>query len=175
MITLSKHPPGMPGVPVLIAMLYCWTQALVTGALLFDTFVLYPNVFGDVPRSLSAAMEFLDHASPASFLPGMGALSLVTALGALWVWRQHRWAFVCFLASFLLVVAFDFAASVLYFWPRNTIMFTEGLQVHAPETLITAAREFRAMHWVRVGASIIASFSAMAGLVVAAQHSARNG
>ncbi len=173
-MTLYKHSPRSLSLPVLIAMLYCWTQTLVTGALLFDTFVLYPNVFGDVPGSLSTAMEFLSHASPASFLPGIGALSIVAALGALWVWRGCRPAFVCFLVSFLLVLAFDFVASVLYFWPRNTIMFTEGLKVHSPETLIAASREFRAGHWLRVGASIVASFSAMVGLVAAVRHSIQN-
>lgn len=157
-------------IPMVIAMLYCWIQTVTTGALLFDTFVLYPNIFSDVPRSLSTSMVFLSHASPGSFFPPLGASSLVIGLAALWLWRRQGQVLFCYLTCFLLVVAFDFIASALYFWPRNAIMFTEGMKVHDAQTLIQAAGEFRSLHWVRVAASIAASFCAMAGLITAVQH-----
>lgn len=155
-------------------MLYCWIQTVLTGALLFDTFVLYPNIFSEVPQSLSASMAFLSHASPGSFFPPLGASSLVIGLAALWLWRSKRQVFFYFLTCFLLVVAFDFIASALYFWPRNAIMFTEGMKVHDAQTLTTAAKEFRSMHWLRVAASITASFCAMTGLIAAAQSTIKN-
>lgn len=161
-------------IPVVTGMIYCWIQTVITGALLFDTFVLYPNIFSDVPKSLSTSMAFLSHASPGSFFPPLGASSLVIGLAALWFWRGQRQVFYYFLTCFLLVVAFDFIASALYFWPRNAIMFTEGMKVHDAQTLITAAGEFRSLHWVRVAGSIAASFCAMTGLVAAVQHVIRN-
>lgn len=170
----DKHYSPMLSIPVIIGMLYTWAQTLVAGALLFDTFVLYPNVFADVPNSLSASMEFLSHASPGSFLPGLGASTLVTGLVTLWVWRRHQRVFLYFLVGFLLLATLDFLASALYFWPRNTIMFTEGLKVHSAEKLLEVSREFRSAHWVRLAASLMASFSALLGLVAAVQQSGRN-
>ncbi|MHA4741238.1 hypothetical protein [Dyadobacter sp. MSC1_007] len=161
----------MLSIPVIIGILYAWAQTVVTGALLFDTFVLYPNVFADVPKSLSTSMEFLSRASPGSFLPGLGGFTLVTGLVTLWIWRRHRRVFLYFVAGFLLLVALDFAASVLYFWPRNTIMFTEGLKVHSAEKLLETSRQFRSGHWVRLAGSLMASVCAMLGLVAAVRQS----
>lgn len=72
------------------------------------------------------------------------------------------------------MATFDFVASALYFWPRNTLMFTEGLKVHSAEKLLEVSRQFRSAHWIRVVASVTASFCAMLGLVTAARQSAQN-
>lgn len=169
----TKHQPARLHLPVAASMLYAWAQTVVTGALLFDTFVLYPNIFADVPQSLSTSMQFLSQSSPGSFLPGLGAFTLATGLITLWVWRQERSVLKYFLAGILLAAAFDLAASALYFWPRNVIMFTEGQKVHSAEKLIEASRQFQSAHWVRVAASLIASCCAMLGLVAAVRHSGR--
>ena len=36
------------------------------------------------------------------------------------------------------------------FWPRNTIMFVEGLAVHSAAFLRQTAQEFETLHWLRV-------------------------
>ncbi len=170
----EKHRAAALHLPLVAGTLYAWAQTVLTGALLFDTFVLYPNIFADVPQSLSTSMQFLSRASPGSFLPGLGAFTLATGLVALWAWRRERRVLVCFLAGFMLVIAFDFVASALYFWPRNTIMFTEGLRVHSAAKLLEASRQFQFAHWIRVAACLIASCCAMLGLVAAVRQSARN-
>src|SRR3712207_6959188 len=37
--------------------------------------------------------------------------------------------------------------SILYFWPRNEIMFVEGLEDHSAEYLKQVAHEFETWHW----------------------------
>ena len=42
------------------------------------------------------------------------------------------------------------ASSMIFFWPRNTIMFVEGASVHSVEVLRQTAREFQMWHWSRL-------------------------
>src|SRR5215216_6681420 len=43
---------------------YLWVMIILLGSILFDTLVLYPNIFHDVPRSLETAMEFMVVSGP---------------------------------------------------------------------------------------------------------------
>jgi hypothetical protein len=63
-----------------------------------------------------------------------------------WRAKSARWWIV---ASLAMIVA-EGVASMLLFWPRNTIMFIEGTAVHSAEFLIQTAREFETLHWLRV-------------------------
>jgi hypothetical protein len=71
----------------------------------------------------------------------------------------------------LLMVVCEGAASVLYFWPRNEIMFVEGPEAHSAEYLRRVAREFEAWHWrSRVGFNALAAASAFAGFLGLYRH-----
>jgi hypothetical protein len=37
-----------------------------------------------------------------------------------------------------------------FFWPRNTIMFIEGTEVHSAAYLKQIAQEFQTLHWARL-------------------------
>src|SRR3712207_7412585 len=43
--------------PVLVV--YLWTMMILLGAIVLETFMVYPNIFHDPPASLALAMEFL--------------------------------------------------------------------------------------------------------------------
>jgi hypothetical protein len=58
--------------------------------------------------------------------------------------------------------------SILFLWPRNQIMFVEGLDLHTAEALRRTAEEFVTMHWLRLAlnaASAVFGFIALYALI----------
>jgi hypothetical protein len=159
MTLISKVSP-----PLFWIALFPWTATVLFGAILFETLIVYPNIFHDVPRSLETAVRFAAVRGPHHFFPPMGMLTILSACGAIVsAWRNRPVRYL-FIASFALIVVFEFLFSALFFWGRNTIMFDEGLRVHSATYLSRVAREFQAGHWIRLLASGIASLTAFIGL-----------
>ncbi len=133
--------------------LYVWVAMVAFGAVLVETIVIYPNVFHDPPASLALSVEFFEITGPADLFRPMGALTVALAVGSVaLLWRARparRWA----LASLASLVLGEFLFSVVFFWPRNEIMFTEGIAVHSAEVLRQVAVEFETGHWVRLAVS----------------------
>jgi hypothetical protein len=150
---------------IILAATFAWVLTLLAGSLLFDTFVLYPNIFYDVPASLEAATQFLRHGSPGKFFPPLGAAIILLGIVSIIVNRRNKTLLISCTISFVLIVAGEFAFSAYFFWPKNEIMFVAGAKVHTTEVLKSTAEAFRKLHWVRLLISILASFVAMAGLV----------
>lgn len=146
---------------------YVWVIMTLFGAIVFETLVIYPDIFHDVPTSFEVGMAFMSVRGPHDFFPPIGMLSLGTGIGAVATgWRlkaSRNW----FLGSVLLVLFGEFLLSVFFFWPRNTIMFEQGAAVHSIAVLKQTAREFQVGHWVRVGTSALASLLAFVGLLKA--------
>jgi hypothetical protein len=149
--------------PVVTA--YLWVMMILLGAIVLETFMIYPNVFADPPASLELAMDFMSVSAPNDFFPPLGFLSWVLGAGALVVcWRVEaaRW---WILISLVMIVC-EGVASMLYFWPRNEIMFVEGSEVHSAEYLKQVAREFETWHWrSRMGFNALAAVSAFVGFL----------
>jgi hypothetical protein len=142
-----------------------WTMTVLFGAILFETLIVYPNIFHDVPTSLETAVRFAAVRGPHHFFPPIGMLTMLSACGAIvaaWRIKSVRYLFI---VSVALIVVFEFLFSALFFWGRNTIMFDEGLRVHSAAYLSRVAREFQIGHWIRLLASGIASLTALIGLV----------
>lgn len=157
MLRLSRF--GFPAVLV-----YLWVMMILFGAIVLETFMVYPNIFHDPPASLALAMEFLAISGPGDFFPPLGFLSWVAgALALALAWPNpiaRRWLLV----SLGCIVA-EGVASMLLFWPRNEVMFVEGLAVHSAEVLRQTAREFEALHWLRVGFNAVAAVAAFAAFM----------
>ena len=67
---------------------YLWVMVIFFGALVFDTLIVYPNIFYDVPRSLETAMAFAVVRGPHDFFSPLGFLGWLTGIGALILaWR----------------------------------------------------------------------------------------
>lgn len=143
-----------------VALAYAWVAMILLGAVVLETFMIYPNIFSDPPASLELAMEFLAVSGPSDVFPPLGFLSwtlVVAALLLCWRQRDARWWLLLSLA----MAVGEGVASILYFWPRNEIMFVEGLAVHPPEYLVQVAREFETWHWrSRMGFSVLAAVGA---------------
>src|SRR3989344_8260104 len=94
----------------LFIVLYPWVATVMFGAILFETLIVYPNIFYDVPRSLETAVEFAQVAGPHHFFPPIGMLTIVSALGAIFFSWKSKSTRNLFIASFLLIVIFEFLA-----------------------------------------------------------------
>ena len=132
-----------------IILTYLWIMMILLGSIVMETFLIYPNVFYDPPRSFEVALAFMQVRTPSDFFPPLGFLSWVTGTGAIaasWPTRTARYWIV---ASVAMIVC-EGVFSMVFFWPRNTIMFVEGPAVHTTEVLRQTAREFQSLHWGRV-------------------------
>src|SRR5262249_38935483 len=133
-----------------LTVIYVWALATLFGALAFETLIIYPNIFHDVPRSLGTAIEFATVSGPSDFFPALGAFAVVTGSASVVMgWRQ-KGVRVPLLASVIALLVLDFAVSAGYLWERNTIMFTEGPSVHSAAFLQETAQEFLVTHRLRV-------------------------
>jgi hypothetical protein len=157
-----------PALPVVTA--YLWVMVILLGAIVLETFMIYPNVFADPPASLELAMDFMRVSGPNDFFPPLGFLSWVLGAGALvlcWRVKAARWWILFSLA----MIVCEGVASVLYFWPRNEIMFVEGTVVHSAEYLEQVAREFERWHWrSRMGFNAAAAVSAFVAFMRLYRH-----
>ena len=52
-----------------------------------------------------------------------------------------------------------------FFWPRNTIMFTEGAAVHTVAFLQQTAQEFELGHWIRFALGAAAAATSFMGFL----------
>lgn len=154
--------------PVITA--YLWVMMILFGAIVLETFMVYPNVFADPPESLALTMDFLSVSGPSDFFPPLGFLTWVLGGGALvlsWRVKEARWWILFSLA----MIVCEGLASILYFWPRNEIMFVEGPKVHSAEYLKQVAREFETWHWrSRMGFNALAAVSAFVGFLGLYRH-----
>src|SRR5919202_2077955 len=72
-----------------IILTYLWVMMILLGSIVLETFMVYPNIFHDPPRSLETALEFMVVRTPHDFFPPLGFLSWVTGIGPLiLVWRR---------------------------------------------------------------------------------------
>ena len=151
----------------LIIFLFTYLQVLMTGTVLFQTFVMYPNIFRNPSESLDLSMDFFKAVTPADFFPPFGSAIIGTGILCLILSYNNRKVFYYLLASVLLLFGGDGVLSILYLWPRNTILFIEGVEKHSAETLRMVSIEFNRVHYVRLLTSTMASILAMIGLIKA--------
>jgi hypothetical protein len=142
-----------------------WAALLSFGGVAAETVMLYPNIFVDPPASLDRAREFLVAGGPADYFPPLGAAVVVTSLvTAALTWRDPRlrWWIAGAAAVF---VACEFLFSVVFFWPRNEIMFVDPPGTHSAEDLRRVAAEFVAGHWVRLAGGAVTAALAFTALL----------
>jgi uncharacterized membrane protein len=148
----------------LIVFIFSYLQVIMAGTVVFQTFVMYPNIFSNPPASLELSMQFFQRVAPGDFFPPFGAALLGTGLVSLLITFRYKKVFYYLLASVLLLFIGDGILSIFYFWPRNTVLFIEGLSIHSAETLHRVAIEFERAHYFRLLTSTAASICAVIGL-----------
>ena len=159
----------MQGVAFWVILAYLWVMMILFGAIVMETFMVYPNIFHDPPRSLELGLEFMSVRAPSDFFPPLGFLSWVTGAGILILGWRVKSARYWILFSLLMIVC-EGLFSVAFLWPRNEIMFIEGTAVHSAEFLRQTAREFQTLHWARILFNVAASASIFVGFLKFYRH-----
>jgi hypothetical protein len=144
---------------------HAWVLMIFLGALVFDTLIVYPNTFHDVPRSLETAMAFATVRGPGDFFPPLGFVSWITGVGSLILaWRVKPARY--WIIGSLIVMVCEGLFSMAFFWPRNTIMFTEGTAVHSVTFLKQTAQEIEVGHWIRFALGSSAATTSFMGFLM---------
>jgi hypothetical protein len=152
-----------------VILAYFWVMMILFGSIVLETFMVFPNIFRDPPQSLGAAMDFLSTSGPGDFFPPLGFLSWLTGVGAILLGWQVKSARYWIIAS-VLMIFLEGIVSILFFWPRNTIMFIEGTSVHSAEYLIQVAREFHSLHWLRLALNALSAVFIFLGFLKVYKH-----
>lgn len=148
---------------------YLWLMMILLGSIVLETFMVYPNVFHDPPKSLTTALEFMTIRAPSDFYPRLGFSTWVfgaASLVAAWRVRPARY----WIALSVAMIVSEGLVSMAFFWPRNTILFIEGPAVHSAAVLRQTAEEFQRMHWWRVVFNAIGSAAVFAGFLRLYRH-----
>ncbi|RAO13475.1 DUF1772 domain-containing protein [Micromonospora noduli] len=156
----------------IVLIVLVWAAMMSFGGVAAETVMLYPNIFGDAPASLDRAREFLVAGGPSDYFPPLGASVVLMSLAATaltWRNRRLRWYVAAAAAVF---IACEFLFSVVFFWPRNEIMFVNPVGTHSPEYLRQVAEEFVAGHWVRLAGGAVTSALAFTALLRFARETA---
>ncbi|MFK7691340.1 hypothetical protein [Paenibacillus sp. HJGM_3] len=143
---------------------HLWIQWIMLGSMFLNTFMVYPNIFHEIPTSLNTAMEFMQVASPHTYFPPLGLASWISGVLAIlfsWKYKQARLLVI----GSVLMMFVEGAASVIWEWPRNEIMFIEGPAVHSTEVLQQVYNEFIRVHWFRVICNILGSILIFLGFL----------
>jgi uncharacterized membrane protein len=132
-----------------VLLIYLWVMIILLGSLVLETFMIYPNIFHNAPERFGIALQFMSVTGPAQYFRPFGMASVllgVAAVLASWRIQSVRW----WVVASLLMILCEGVSSMLFFWPRNTILFIEGASVHSVEVLRQTAREFQMWHWSRL-------------------------
>lgn len=148
----------------LVALAYLWIMMILLGSITMETFMIYPNIFDDAPARFDVARQFMSVTGPAQYFRPLGMLSVFGGLAAVaagWTTPAARW----WLAASLGMIVAEGASSMLFFWPRNTILFVEGAAVHSVEVLRQTAWEFEIWHWSRLAFNAASAAFAFTGFL----------
>ncbi|MGW5052645.1 DUF1772 domain-containing protein [Actinokineospora sp. NPDC004072] len=155
----------LPSARLAVSVAYAWIALVAFGGIAVETIVIYPNVFHDAPASLAESVEFFTITGPADFFPVIGLVTAVAGVATAVLLRRVEQARWWIAASLGTLVVGEWLFSMVFFWPRNDIMFEEGIAVHAAEFLQRTADEFQTGHWFRLGMSAVTAALAFTGLL----------
>ena len=139
----------MQRITFVVLLTYLWAMMILLGSLVLETFMIYPNIFHNAPDRFGIALQFMSVTGPSDYFRPFGMASvLLGVLAVLAGWRisSARW----WVVASLLMILCEGVSSMLFFWPRNTILFVEGAAVHSVEVLRQTAQEFELWHWSRL-------------------------
>jgi hypothetical protein len=149
---------------------HLWVLMILFGAIFFETLIIYPNIFHNIPRSFETGMAFMAIRGPHDFFPPVGMLAMLTGIGSLILNWRVKSARYWILGSVMIIFAGEFLFSMAFFWPRNTIMFEEGTAIHSVAFLKQTAQEFQTGHWLRVAGGAAASALSFMGFLKIYRH-----
>ncbi|MGW4772755.1 hypothetical protein ACWEO2_32560 [Nocardia sp. NPDC004278] len=140
---------------------YATVASFAFAAALTETIMLYPNIFRDVPDSLAQTQQFMSEVAVGDVMRPLGGVLTVCALIACVVAVRYRLARGWVVASMISLISGQFLLSILYLWPRATILFDERSR-HSLAEIERAATEFQVGEWVRIATALATAVFAVA-------------
>ena len=162
--TQKERVMRMQRITLVVLLTYLWAMMILLGSLVLESFMIYPNIFYNAPERFGIALQFFSVTDPAQYFRPFGMASVilgVIAALASWRIRPVRWWVV---ASVLMILC-EGVSSILFFWPRNTVLFVEGAVVHSVEVLRQTAQEFQLWHWSRLAFNAASAVFAFVGFL----------
>ena len=83
---------------------YLWIAVIALGAILFSHWILYPNIFYDVPRSLETYKDFMVLGGPGRFHRPIGTVMVLTGIGSVILSWSVKSARYWILVSLIIVI-----------------------------------------------------------------------
>ena len=165
MAVAARHRPGMTGnrITAVVTGAYLWVVMLLLGGIAQETFMIYPNIFADPPASIELAERFFATHPPSEYFRPTGLACWLTGAATVvlgWTARSSRW----WVLGSVAMIGAEGVWSMLFAWPRNTILF-EGVAVHPVEVIVQTAQEFQNLHWARVVFNTAAAVLAFVGFL----------
>ena len=149
---------------------YAAVAFFVFAAATVETALLYPNIFRDIPESLESTQEFMSVVAVGDVMRPLGAAMLLSGLLACAVSVRFRLARCWSFASLLALISGQFLLSILYLWPRATVLFDDRHR-HTANEIERAATEFEIGQIFRITAAALAALFAV--LAAITTHRAR--
>ncbi|MFI6869459.1 hypothetical protein [Nocardia sp. NPDC050406] len=154
-------------IPLVVLGLYAAVASFVFAAATTETILLYPNIFRDVPDSLALSEQFMSEVRVGDVMRPLGMVETATALMATAIALYYRTARRWVLASLIPLIAGQFLLSVLYLWPRASILYDDRTD-HTLAEIERAATEFQTGELIRILAAL--ATAALAVTAVLATH-----
>ncbi|MFI6165884.1 hypothetical protein ACIBCN_03770 [Nocardia sp. NPDC051052] len=148
-------------VPLVVLTGYAVVACFVFGTAAAETLLLYPNIFRDVPESLELSQRFLSAISVGEVMRPLGGVLTLCAVLAFVAAVRYRVAVRWTVLSLVPLVIGQFLLSVLYEWPRATILFDDRGK-HSLAEIERAATEFQIGEGFRILAAALTALFAVA-------------
>lgn len=156
---------SLPVLPTVLVGGYAVVASLAFATTLAETALLYPNIFRDVPASLELSEEFMSAVAIGDVMRPLGAVLVFAALLALAAAVRYRLARRWVLLSLLPLVLGQAVLSMLYQWPRATMLYDDRARYGTAE-IERAAEEFLLGHYARMGAAALTAALAVTAFLV---------
>lgn len=148
-------------VPLAVIGTYAAVASFAFAAAVTETIMLYPNIFRDVPDSLAMTEQFMSAVAVGDVMRPLGGLLTLCALVACIVSFRYRLGRNWLIASLVSLVSGQFLLSILYLWPRASILFDDRSQ-HTLDEIERAATQFQIGEVVRIVACLATAAFAIA-------------
>ncbi|GAB0103548.1 hypothetical protein JMUB6875_25210 [Nocardia sp. JMUB6875] len=148
-------------VPLWISGVYAVVASFAFAATASETMLLYPNIFRDIPESLAQTQQFMSVVAVGDVMRPMGGVLTLCALPAAYVAVRYRTGRGWTAASLVFLISGQFLLSILYQWPRATVLFDERDR-HSLDEINRAATEFLIGQGLRTAAALATAVFATA-------------
>ena len=150
-------------------LIFLWVMMILLGSIVLESFMIYPNIFHNAPERFELALKFMSVTGPAQYFRPFGMISVLFGLATMiltWRVKPARW----WIVAGVLMILCEGISSMVYFWPRNTIMFVEGAATHSAAVLRQTALEFQTWHWSRLAFNALSAVFVFVGFMKSYRH-----